>query len=141
MKNNFRWPENPLLKFEKWFTLNFFVKHFPKTYASPPAPSALSFAQHCKIFFIAFSGMQPNTKKIYIYFPWNHFHLKIFCNEKYFITKQAKPYAKVRTSRRLGRWWLITFSKYCPKTWWVTWAINMWTWASWKPGAAHKITV
>jgi hypothetical protein len=52
-----------LLKFGKWFTPNFFVNHFPKTHASPLAPSALSFAQHYKIFSGAFSGMQPNTKK------------------------------------------------------------------------------
>ena len=68
MENNFRWLENPLLKFRKWFTKFFFVNHFPKTHASPPTPSVLSFTQHCKIFSRAFSGMQLNTRKK-IFFP------------------------------------------------------------------------
>ena len=85
-ENNFRWPKNPLFKFGKWFTPNFFVNHFPKTHASSPAPSAISSAQHCKIFFRAFSKMQPNIEKKN-HFPWNYFHLKTFCNEKYFTSK------------------------------------------------------
>jgi hypothetical protein len=65
---------NRLLKFGKWFTPNFFVNHFRKTHASPAAPSALSFAQHYKIFSGTFSEMQPNTKN-------KSFFLKSFSSE------------------------------------------------------------
>ena len=65
----------------------FLCKTFSKNARlTPPAPSALSFAQHCKIF----SRMQP----IY-HFPLNHFHLKTFCNEKYFTAKQTETKRKI----------------------------------------------
>ena len=45
----------------------FFRKPFSKNVHLTPTSSALSFTQHCKIFFKAFSRMQPNTEKKIIF--------------------------------------------------------------------------
>jgi hypothetical protein len=83
----------------------FFRKSFKKkkkcTPHPLPAPSALSFAQHYKIFSEGFSRMQPNMEEKKNHFPLNHFHLKIFCNEKYFTAKQTKHNNWINSTRSI----------------------------------------
>ena len=85
-----------MLTFGKWFTLNFFVNCFPKTHASPPALSALFSHNTVKYFPEHFPECNQTRKKNH--FPRNYFHLKTFCNGKYFTAKQTELYVTQSTN-------------------------------------------